>query len=109
VGCAAGALVVALVAKAPCGSTPSGGFAPSATVGPLTQAVCVTFMGSVPDGWNASNVSGCSVTVTGGGATQMITGTAAQGNQPAMPAGTDGFVYWNFTAGCMNYGSVQCF
>jgi hypothetical protein len=39
----------------------------------------------------------------------MLTGAQDMGNQPAMAAGADGFVYWNFTAGCMNYGSVQCF
>jgi hypothetical protein len=99
-------LVVPIVASGACGST-VGGFSP--TYGHLTQPVCVTLKGSVPAGWNASNVADCNVTVTGGGATQTLTGVAAAGNQPAMPAGSDGFVYWNFTAGCWNYGSVQCF
>ncbi len=106
-GCAPGALIVVIPKSdaSTCGH--SGNFmAGNGTLGP----VCVEFQGSVPGGWNASNASGCSITVTGGGTTQMVTGTAAAGtNQPAMPAGPDGFVYWNLTAGCIDFASIQCF
>ena len=72
-----------------------------------TGAVCVTFQGNVT-GWNASNVGGRSVTVSGSTTqTPAIAGTSL-GNQPGLNAGADGYVYWNFTggAGDVDYASM---
>ncbi len=103
-GCTPGATVVVLMPSGPCGN--SGNLMPgNGTLG----AVCVEFHGSVPNGWNASNASGCSITLTGGGTPQTVTGSAAMSNQPPMPAGANGYVYWNLTAGCIDYASIQCF
>jgi hypothetical protein len=87
-----------------CGN--SGNLGASGTLG----AVCVELHASVPDGWNVSNAGpigaspGCTITLTGGGKTQM-----AMGNGQPMPVGADGYVYWNLTAGCINYVAIACF
>jgi hypothetical protein len=103
-GCAPGAMVVVMMPSGTCGN--SGNIlSGNGTLG----TVCVEFHGSVPEGWNASNASGCSITLTGGGTRQTVTGSTATSNQPAMPAGANGYVYWNLTAGCVDYASIQCF
>jgi hypothetical protein len=94
-GCASGATAIAITAL---GNVNFG------TAG----AVCITYMGSV-DGWNASNVQGRSVTVVGS-TTQSpaITGDNLP-NQPGIVPGADGYVYWNYTAGQVNYSSMVTF
>jgi hypothetical protein len=71
-------------------------------------AVCVTYMGAVT-GWNASNVQGRTVTVVGS-TTQMpaISGDSI-GNQPGLSPGADGYIYWNFSAGTVDYSSISTF
>jgi len=71
-------------------------------------AVCVKFKGGI-DGWNASNAAGRSVTLVGGGATQTLKTIVDDQNQPGMTAGTDGYIYWNFTAGTFFFASVLAF
>jgi len=38
-----------------------------------------------------------------------VSGAAATNAQPPMTPGADGYVYWNLTAGCINYVSVYCY
>jgi hypothetical protein len=93
-----------MAASGSCGNT--GNLATSGTL----PAVCIQFKGSVPAHWAASNTTAaCSITVTGGGTTQMVTGAAAANPQPPMAAGADGYVYWNLTAGCVNYSAIYCY
>jgi len=96
-GCAAGATVII----ATCGGGSTGNFG---TLG----AVCVQFQGNV-NGWNASNVQGRTITATGS-TTQMVNGNSGVGNQPGLSAGSDGNVYWNFSAttSCCSYASMSC-
>jgi cytoskeletal protein RodZ len=94
-GCASGATVIAMTALGNVNFDTAG-------------AVCITYMGNV-DGWNASNVQGRSVTVVGS-TTQSpaITGDNLP-NQPGIMPGADGYVYWNYTAGQVNYSSMATF
>jgi hypothetical protein len=95
-GCATGATVIKLTMT---GSTSNFG---------TTGAVCVTYMGSV-NGWNASNVQGRSVSAVGSTTqTPAITGDSI-GNQPGLMPGTDGYIYWNYTAGAVSYSSMDLF
>jgi hypothetical protein len=71
-----------------------------------TGPVCVTYKGDI-GGWTAANVSGRKVTVVGS-TTQTLT-TIPTGNQPGLKAGTDGYIYWNFTAGAESYASLTAF
>ncbi|MGD0674854.1 MAG: hypothetical protein ABSC94_05510 [Polyangiaceae bacterium] len=104
-GCTAGATVVVLQPSGTCGGTGN-----IVNGNGSLGAVCVEFHGSVPNGWNASNATGCSITLTGGGKTQTVTGAVAgAANQPPMPAGPDGYVYWNLTPGCVDYAAIQCY
>jgi hypothetical protein len=110
-GCAPGAMVVPMTPSSQCGSSPT----ITNTQGAL-GAICFTLKPTKMMNWAASNAGpvsgapGCSVTVTGGGTTQMVSGaTASMTAQPPMTAGADGSVYWNLTAGCINYVSVYCY
>jgi hypothetical protein len=70
-------------------------------------AVCVKFAGTV-SGWNASNAQGRSVTALG--STMQVLATIPEGkNQPAIGPGSDGFIYWNFTAGMYTYAAMIAF
>jgi hypothetical protein len=95
-GCAAGATIIAMTKTGA-----SGNFN-------VMGAVCVTYMGTVT-GWNASNVQGRTVTVVGS-TTQMptITGDSI-GNQPGLSPGADGYIYWNFSAGSVDYSSISTY
>jgi hypothetical protein len=104
-GCAPGAMVVMMTPSGMCGTTNSIGGSSQATLG----AVCVEFKGNIPQAWAGSNTTACNITVTGGGATQMVTGAKALTAQPPMTAGPDGYVYWNLTAGCPSFAEIYCY
>jgi hypothetical protein len=71
-----------------------------------TAAVCVVHTGGV-NGWNGSNLQGRTVTVTG--STTPITPSGGSiVNQPAVSPGSDGNVYFNFTAGMYTYAAMAC-
>jgi hypothetical protein len=72
-----------------------------------TGAVCVQFKGSVHQGWGVSNGDGRMLTVVG--STTVGPESAAGAAGGAVGAGTDGFVYWNFTAGSFSYTSVYIY
>ena len=72
-----------------------------------TGAVCVQHSGGV-NGWNASNLQGRTVTVTGASTVGPITPSGGGiGNQPAMSPGSDGNVYFNITAGTYTYANMS--
>jgi hypothetical protein len=71
-----------------------------------TGPVCISYKGDI-GGWTAANVSGRKVTVVG--STTQTLNTIATGNQPGLKAGTDGYIYWNFTAGVYSYASLTAF
>jgi PQQ-like domain len=96
-GCASGAVVISVTS---CSSLPSFN---------TTNAVCVKTKVATINGWNASNVQGRTVTAKGATTQGPITPTNASiPNQPGLSAGSDGFVYFNFTAGSVNYTSMAC-
>jgi hypothetical protein len=70
--------------------------------------VCVQFKGTVSGGWNASSVEGRSVTVTGS-TTRTITNIPEGTNQPALLPGSDGYIYWNYTAGYFSYATMYAY
>jgi hypothetical protein len=97
-GCAAGSTTITIAAN-----SNSGNFG-------VTTAVCIVLMGNV-NGWQASNVQGRTVTVTGATTSSpAITGDSLS-NQPAVSAGSDGFIYWNYTGGtgAVPYASMSVF
>jgi len=96
-GCAAGATVIALTGLTP--SSPNFG----------AGAVCVTLHGNVPTGWNASNVTGRTVTAVGSTTQTPTISGPNLGNQPPIAAGADGYVYWNWSAGSLTYADMGCF
>jgi hypothetical protein len=71
-------------------------------------AACIQFKGNV-NGWNASNAQGRTITATGS-TTQTVAGSSAVPNQPGLNAGSDGYVYWNFTptSSCCAYAGMSC-
>jgi PQQ-like domain len=96
-GCATGATVLS---PAACSSMPSFN---------TTGAVCVKIKVATVNGWNASNVQGRTATAKGSTTQGPITPTNGSiPNQPGLSAGSDGFVYFNFTAGSVNYTSMAC-
>jgi hypothetical protein len=96
-GCANGATVISAAA---CSSMPSFG---------TTGAVCVKVHVNTVNGWNASNVQGRTATAKGATTQGPITPTNGSiPNQPGLSAGSDGYVYFNFTAGQVNYSSMAC-
>jgi hypothetical protein len=97
-GCAAGAMVITMTKTGNSGSFGT------------TDAVCIEFMGSV-NGWNASNVQGRTVTVTGSATTMPTITAGTLGNQPAESPGADGFIYWNYTgsATAVTFASMSTF
>ena len=105
-GCAAGAVVIVLMPAAGAFTANSGNFN---TLGP----VCVELSGSVHQGWGLSNGQGRMLTLTSGAGTSgPIDASGSITSLPAAPqAGSDGFVYWNFTADTdmVNYTSVYIF
>jgi hypothetical protein len=105
-GCAAGAQVIVLMPAAGQYNANSGNFN---TLG----AVCVELSGSVHQGWGISNGQGRMLTLTSGaGMTGPIDASGSIASLPAAPqAGSDGFVYWNFTADTdmVDYTSVYIF
>jgi hypothetical protein len=110
-GCAAGATVITLM-------PPDGSYSANTNNFGTLEAVCVQLKGNVHQGWGISNGQGRMVTVTdASGAHGPV---AANGTLfPALPttpqAGSDGFVYWNFTAeppatsGGITYTSIYIF
>jgi hypothetical protein len=97
-GCAAGAAVIDMPMLGN-----SGNFG-------TTGAVCVEFKGTVT-GWNASNVQGRMVVVTGATTQNPPISGSSLGNQPGMGPGADGYIYWNFTggAGAVTFASTSIF
>jgi hypothetical protein len=96
-GCASGATVISPTS---CSSLPSFN---------TTGAVCVRLKLNTVNGWNASNVQGRTVTAKGATTQGPITPTNGSiPNQPGLSAGSDGYVYFNFTAGAVNYTSMAC-
>jgi outer membrane protein assembly factor BamB len=96
-GCASGATVFSETA---CSSLPAFN---------TTGAVCYKFKAGVINGWNASNVQGRTATAKGSTTQGPITPTnGAIANQPGLSAGSDGFVYFNFTAGSVTWSSMAC-
>lgn len=69
-----------------------------------TGAVCIESTGAVTGGWQASNVSGRTVTIIG--ATTQ-TGVSATGNIGAIAPDGNGIVTWEFTAGTYTYASMS--
>ncbi|HXX66263.1 MAG TPA: hypothetical protein VEK07_03725 [Polyangiaceae bacterium] len=106
-GCAAGATVIVLTFSSGTNGN-TGNFN-------TTGAVCVELMGSVHQGWGISNGGTRMVTVTSASGTAGP--VAASGSLASLPvepqAGSDGFVYWNFTADNssppVNYTSIYVF
>jgi hypothetical protein len=76
-----------------------------------TAAVCVELQGSVHQGWGISNGQGHMVTVvSGAGSSGPIDASGSLSTLPTAPqAASDGFVYWNFTAGSVDYTSLYIF
>jgi hypothetical protein len=105
-GCAAGALVIVLMPAAGQFNANSGNFM---TLGP----VCVELSGSVHQGWGLSNGQGRMLTLTSGAGTSgPIDASGSLASLPVAPqAGSDGFVYWNFTAdtAMVPYTSIYIF
>jgi hypothetical protein len=107
-GCASGATVIVLMPGAGQYTANTGNFNTLA-------AVCVELMGSVHQGWNISNGQGRMLTVTSAAGTSAAidsgNSTAIASLSQTPQAGSDGFVYWNFTAetGIVNYTSVYIF
>ena len=96
-GCASGSTIIAVTG---CSSMPAFN---------TTGAVCVKVKVAVVNGWNASNVQGRTATATGSTTQGPITPTNGSiPNQPGLSAGSDGNVYFNFTAGSVNYTSMAC-
>jgi sugar lactone lactonase YvrE len=95
-GCASGAKVFAVDS---CGNLTSFG-----TTGP----VCVKVNLNAVNGWNASNVQGRTVTAQGATTQGPFAPGANLPNQPGLTAGSDGSVYFNFTAGQASYTSMAC-
>jgi hypothetical protein len=73
-----------------------------------TGAVCVTYKGSVT-GWNASNIDGRTVTAVGSTTQTPTPSGGTLPNQPGLMPGTDGYIYWNYTAGTLTYASMSTF
>jgi hypothetical protein len=93
-GCAAGAGVVILTVNAQ-GQGNSGNF--DTVLGAAAcMPVCVQLKGGVMTKWSVYNGTGRMVTVQGATTVAAQDATAATGN--AIAAGTDGNVYFNFTA-----------
>jgi hypothetical protein len=96
-GCASGATVFS---ETSCGSLPSFN---------TTGAVCFKLKLSTIHGWNASNVQGRTATAKGSTTQGPITPTNGSiPNQPGLSPSSDGTVYFNFTAGSVNYSSMAC-
>jgi len=60
-------------------------------------AVCVPVQLPSITGWNASNMQGRTITVTGATMQGPLTPGEATGAEPGLSAGPDGFIYFNFT------------
>lgn len=77
-----------------------------------TGPVCVELQGSVHQGWCVANGQGRTLTLTSASGVQGPVDASA-GCFPGLPAapqaGSDGFVYWNFTAGDNNYTSLYIY
>jgi hypothetical protein len=105
-GCADGAQVIVLMPAAGQYNANSGNFM---TLG----AVCVELSGSVHQGWGISNGQGRMLTLTSAaGMSGPIDASGSIASLPVAPqAGSDGFVYWNFTADTdmVNYTSIYIF
>jgi hypothetical protein len=71
-----------------------------------TSAICVQTSDTV-NGWNASNVTGRTCTVNGTAVT--IPAGGSLDNQPAVPAGANGLVTWQWSAGAVSYASMSLF
>jgi hypothetical protein len=74
--------------------------------------VCVQLMGSVHQGWGISNGQGRMVTVVssaGSSGPVDASGTLVPPLPAAPQAGSDGYVYWDFTAGSVDYTSLYIF
>jgi len=95
-GCAAGATIIVMPA-----------IDHSVAFGTL-GAVCVTYKGTYVNGWNASNVQGRSVTVTGSTTTALATVPEGD-NQAGLTAGPNGMITWSFTAGRFAYAAMFAF
>lgn len=105
-GCAAGATVIVLTFSSGTNGN-TGNFN-------TTGAVCVELMGSVHMGWGVSNPGTRMVTLTSASGTAGPVAASSIATLPQAPqAGTDGFVYWNFTADNSNppidYTSIYVF
>jgi len=75
-----------------------------------TGSVCVVYQGSV-NGWGISNGQGRLLTVIAATTLGPLDAAAADaaGTMPALGAGSDGFIYWVFTAGADSYASLYIF
>jgi hypothetical protein len=112
-GCAAGSTVITLTFP----TMPPGYSTNTMNFGTL-GAVCVQLKASVHQGWGISNGQGRMVTVTDASGTHgpvAANGTLFPPLPTAPQAGSDGFVYWNFTAeppatmGGITYTSLYTF
>jgi hypothetical protein len=75
----------------------------------IAGAVCVKVKVNTVNGWEASEVQGRTATVNGATNEGPITPVnGSMSNEPGLSAGTDGFVYFNFTAGAFPYSSMAC-
>jgi hypothetical protein len=103
-GCASGATVIVLMPQAGQSTANTMNFG---TAG----AVCVELHGSVHQGWGVSNGQGRMLTLISATGTQgpIDASGSLSSLAPAPQAGADGFVYWNFTAGTVDYTSVYIF
>jgi PQQ-like domain len=96
-GCAGGATAFSATS---CGSLPSFN---------TTGAACFRLKLSTVNGWNASNVQGRTATAKGATTPGPIVPTNGSiPNQPGLSAGSDGYVYFNFSAGSVSYSSMAC-
>jgi hypothetical protein len=105
-GCAAGTTVITLTVNAQFNGN-TGNFKTLA-------AVCVQLHGSVHQGWGISNGQGRMVTLISATGTSGPVDASSSSPFPTLPApqaGSDGFVYWNFTADTANvdYTSIYVF
>jgi hypothetical protein len=102
-GCADGATIIAVPTVNPLsGVSGSGSFG-------TTGAVCVTYAATNIGigGWNVTSAQGRTVIVTGSTTqTPVIPSSGATSEQPGLLPGADGYIYWNYSAGDVDYTNM---
>jgi hypothetical protein len=98
-GCSAGSTV--FTATDPGNDTTSPSYGSFGTTGP----VCVKLLGGITgqyNGWGGNNMAGRTLTLNG-------VATAATSGQGVVPAGSDGYAIWEWSAGTDSYAGMDFF